>query len=280
MSTEDGKRSPGQKLHSIPATVWNGMVGAGEAWSAEQLNTQKPANTGANPTDVVKVRNDTGGDLSRGDCIALDTFALTDLVADYLWFSGKQPTATVKPYGIWLDPTPDTKLGRVQLSGVCLAKLINSEPTFDYADAVEGQNQIETVACGSAHILYREEIGGQWWAVVRLSNPNCGAGCDEIRFKIITADPVAKTAFVQIQSRPNGCASVPEEIEDGTYGPVVNVCDPMGCLLNEPAADLVGRDGWAKYMLPIYVNTCQPTEPDIEPHWELQFLCCPSCVVP
>ena len=116
---------------------------------------------------------------------------------------------------------------------------------------------------------------------------NDGIVCDMISFQIVTADPVAKTAVVAVMSRPVGCLSVPEEIADGstrcdisqpsTFGPTVNVCDPAGCHLNEPAADLVCRYGWAKYVMPLYVNICQPTEAEIAPQWQIVELCCPSC---
>jgi len=110
-------------------------------------------------------------------------------------------------------------------------------------------------------------IHDKWYIIDAAGN------CDTIRFAIISANPVAKTAVVAIQSRPVGCASVPEEVNA-----TVTVCDPMECLLNESEADLVGRQGWAKYMLPISTNICQPTEQDIEPHWEIFTLCCPNCV--
>ena len=99
--------------------------------------------------------------------------------------------------------------------------------------------------------------------------------CHVIRFKIITANPDNSTATVRIQSIPAGCvlADVPDQIETG----VVVVCDALGCMLDEPPADLVDRAGWAHYQLPIVENACQPDPEYLVDQWEIVSLCCPDC---
>ena len=283
-----GKVQPGQPWKPPRADQQNAWDQVADFFETkQQLSIPQAQSFFPRPTDLIRVKNNSGADRARGDVLELDTFLLDSLAAESIWFSGIVPTGDRNPYCVLLKPIKSGEIGQGQISGVCIAKLNNSTPADTFAHARTGQTQIETVSCGdgNAHIFHREEIDSQWWAVVRLSNPNCN--CDYIRFKIVTADPTAKTAVVAIQTRPVGCESVPDEIADGStrcditqptsYGPIVTVCDPAGCFLNESAAELACRDGGAKYVLPIYTNTCQPTEDDLAPHWEIIWLCCPSC---
>lgn len=101
-----------------------------------------------------------------------------------------------------------------------------------------------------------------------------GTNCTNIRFQILVADAVTRTALCVILSRPYGCgiASVPNTVSDGY---AIEVCDPAGCFLNDPEEVLVGRDGWAHYMEPIPGSTwCQDGTYDLQPEWQVYSLCC------
>jgi len=101
-----------------------------------------------------------------------------------------------------------------------------------------------------------------------------GNNCTNIRFQILVADAVTRTALCVILSRPYGCgiASVPNTVSDGY---AIEVCDPAGCFLNDPEEVLVGRDGWAHYMEPIPGSTwCQDGTYDLQPEWQVYSLCC------
>ena len=101
-----------------------------------------------------------------------------------------------------------------------------------------------------------------WWDPQRdMFLPMTSSVCDTIHFTIITADCIAKTALVQIDARNCGCSKVPEE--DSYEQLTVN--DSMGCHLDEPDTDLIGREGSAKYMKIDYTGVCQ---------WEIDNLCC------
>jgi len=101
-----------------------------------------------------------------------------------------------------------------------------------------------------------------------------GNNCTNIRFQILVADAVTRTALCVILSRPYGCgiASVPNTVSDGY---AIEVCDPAGCFLNDPEEVLVGRDGWAHYMEPIPGSTwCQDGTYELQPEWQVYSLCC------
>lgn len=100
---------------------------------------------------------------------------------------------------------------------------------------------------------------------------NTASACDTIRFTIISSDQLTLSALVQLDASPPGCnpATMPGIILGGT---VAEVCDPTGCFFNEPNSNLIGRRGWAKYMLPNTVTNCNPVYPAAE--WEVFSLCC------
>lgn len=111
-----------------------------------------------------------------------------------------------------------------------------------------------------------------------------GVACDFIRFRILEAfvDVTPRYALVDILSRPCGCTTVEEEIDEtGTgTGETLIVYDMAGCDLIGPAADLVNRIGYAKYLLAegnIDQLTGTGTETIDNCNWEIIKLCCPAC---
>jgi len=107
------------------------------------------------------------------------------------------------------------------------------------------------------------------------SNPTCflPAACDTIRFMIISTDQTTRSALVEIRGRPYGCGlgDLPGTDLGGT---VAEVCDPAGCFFNEPPEQLMGREGWARYMMPVLPSPCSPYAYPILPEWEVFSLCC------
>ena len=90
-------------------------------WERKGYGGSTLGDAGPSATDVVQVRNDTGADRRAGDVVGLGAGLLTTWNADALWFKGETPAATHTAVGVLLDPLPDGKIGRAQISGVCLA---------------------------------------------------------------------------------------------------------------------------------------------------------------
>lgn len=123
-------------------------------------------------------------------------------------------------------------------------------------------------------ILYDHNGKAINWLLLDSSG-GTSSSCDTVRFMVVSSDPATRSALCEIRARPVGCGI--NDIPDTTLGgTVIEVCDPQGCYFNEPSSDLTGREGWAKYMLPITSNVCQ-----VYPaaHWEVFALCCstPDC---
>jgi hypothetical protein len=101
-----------------------------------------------------------------------------------------------------------------------------------------------------------------------------GASCTRVRFQVVVADHVTRTALCAIVSRPYGCSEsdIPDTALDGA---VVEICDPAGCFFNDPNDEIEGREGWAEYMMPVSGSTfCQDGEYVLVPEWQVYSLCC------
>ena len=123
-------------------------------------------------------------------------------------------------------------------------------------------------------LVYVRLMHGDWYIVD--SKEFCGI----IRFRINQYFSGDGYAEVDILARLCGCDEVSEETGTGT-GETVRVYDNMGCMFNEPAEDLVGRIGYAAYMIDELMvgggpDTGTGTGPD-DCEWEVFSLCCPTC---
>lgn len=281
MSAEDGKRSPGEKINKVPATVWNNAMDAGQAWAAQQLSTGAPSAGTPRITDIVKVRNDTGQDMSRGEVLCLDDFVLTDLAFDALWFSGKLPTTAEKPYGVLLDPIPHQAsgaqlFGRLQMSGVCIAKIDKISDAHKFAHIASGDNQLQTDTNGQAQILFKKEVESQWWAVVRLSNYRSGGGHAVIRFRVISLVPYMNEISSPCEAVIAEVLSVSCQSSGVSVGDEVTIYDPSNCWFNVPIEVLEGANGQAVLMeAGVYEQVPDCIESSEEGCWWLvQHLCC------
>ena len=169
MSTRE-KVSPGQSFSAPSHKTWNNMIDAADKIAKDRLGTVSPRDKLPISCDIVKVKNSTGADLTNGEIICLDDFLLDALSRDSLWFDGKTPTSAELPYGVLLEPIPNGLIGRVQVSGVCVAKIDQIYASHPFAHIKVGEKQLQTDWHGQAEILHRQQIESQWWAVVRLSN--------------------------------------------------------------------------------------------------------------
>jgi hypothetical protein len=97
--------------------------------------------------------------------------------------------------------------------------------------------------------------------------PVGGGGVQSIRFELLSEIEDEPTQFTAtVLSRPPGKRRVTQETDENT----VIVHDMIGCLLDETAADLVGRKGYAT-LLETRDDYGIPTK-----RWEIHSLCCPE----
>ena len=116
--------------------------------------------------------------------------------------------------------------------------------------------------------IMREKFGA--WLVAQGGS---SSSCDTMRFQVVSVDALTRSALVIILASPAGCSlcDLPDTLLRCT---VAEVCDPQGCFFNEPNDRMIGREGWAKYMLPAVSTSCQLYPYALVPEWEVFSLCC------
>jgi hypothetical protein len=87
-----------------------------------------------------------------------------------------------------------------------------------------------------------------------------------VLFSVISYDAAYGSALCQILYRFCSQPLVPDEDDDEQ----ITIYDPMACMFDEAAADLVGRKGWAAYMKPT-----EDVDADQVCVWAVFSLCCP-----
>jgi hypothetical protein len=166
----DDKASPGQPFRAPKAETWNGMVDAGNAYRAGRLSNGVPQPTRPRETDIIKLKNSSSGNRARGQILRIDGKAITDLSDEHIWLIGQAPTAD-DYFGILKEPIADGEVGRVQVSGCCLALVDVVDAGHTRAKAVASEYVLESSDDGPLEILYAPGGTGEQECVVRFQSP-------------------------------------------------------------------------------------------------------------
>ncbi len=265
-----GRLHSGQKWRPKAAEL-NAFVDSSEDYQRRrQLSQGGNGSRLRTQTDIVKVKNTTGEARRKGEI--LEVFdVLAELTDEHIMFSGILPTGA-ESFGVLKRDVPNTQFVEMQMSGICIAKVNVTDIDHRWANYASQDPVLQSKANGPHELIYTPGELGEQDCVVRLGNE---AGIDMvIRFEI--TDASLGTATVLVHSLPDGL-SVEDLPAYGDLSPsAIEVCDPDLCFLNEPVGELLGRKGWARWMKPLTVNSCQPEVYDLEPHWEVFQLCCPD----
>lgn len=155
-----------------------------------------------------------------------------------------------------LQPVDDTKLG------FCA---VPTQPVYAKYDTAATPANGEMWGPNSSFDLKKDVGGFQVIGGVtngRVLVVQAGIiGTQIIRFETITVNCAAKTALVQIKSRPCG---IPKVAQEDSYERLT-VQDPMGCLLDEGGDALEDVEGFAAWMEDDLTGVCR---------WEVYQLCC------
>lgn len=174
------KVRPGDPV-AISAAVWNDVLDA----AAAAKNSRR---AGAGIPDgldigVVRVKNDTGGDLERFAAIAVDEGIGVSPANNLLAFQNEPPVlvgGTWEGEGAWLvlqEPVPDGKIGRGMLFGVTPAQVDISEEGHWFAVPVtdSAAGAIRSAGSGTARILWKPQGTGLKWCLLHVG-AGSGAG--------------------------------------------------------------------------------------------------------
>jgi len=178
MAGNDLKKVNSGQPFSMKASTFNSFVDAAQDYrnrTLKQSETPVPKNT---QSGIVRIRNDSGGDLNMFDVVGLDSvvikpnenepefkhrFALTGVSPDKTKHLGR--------FGILREPIGSGKIGRAYVDDICPVMLLveQGDEECRYAEMDDGQTaHLKARYAGSAAILWREGGTGLQWAVVRI----------------------------------------------------------------------------------------------------------------
>jgi hypothetical protein len=107
----------------------------------------------------------------------------------------------------------------------------------------------------------------------RFAGGGSGGRVTSVRFKIVSSDPTTLSGLATILAWDYGFSktAIPASILGNT---VIEICDPMGCFLNEPNVDLTDRAGVAVYRESDVPDNCRTGYVPFPGVWEVTSLCC------
>lgn len=143
-------------------------------------------------TDLVMVKNSSGADRERGECLQLGDFLLTtDEETENkwnLWFKGEQPSAPLWKCVILAQPAKHNAdesrcaIVEAHCSGVCVAKVDVLDLTHTHATPVAGSCILDSAGIGPLELFSQPTEEGEQLLAVRFSgssSPICEATLDD-----------------------------------------------------------------------------------------------------
>ena len=149
------KAIPGRPL-IVKAGEYNAAMEAGQ-WFSQQRALGAAVLRSlplVNPC-VIRLRNDTGGDLLEGSVLELSTSPLTTLTREYLWLSGVARSGSDPSCAVLLEAAPDGEYGAAQVAGCCLAEVNVTDSDNTHARVQAGSTTLQGDFGGWARILYK-----------------------------------------------------------------------------------------------------------------------------
>lgn len=159
------------------------MLGAGQEFLRRQRSGARILEQ-TRSTTIIRVKNETGGDLGRNTVVGLDgpIFTPTDnenIFLQEVTFRGITPDIAKhkRRYAVLLEPAPDGRIVRAYLAGLCQVKVDVADASHEYVVIKDAAtDRMNSSRHGHARILWREgdqgygygyETGLQW-AIVML----------------------------------------------------------------------------------------------------------------
>lgn len=225
MDNSNDKASPGQPFRAPRSETWNGMVDAGNAYRAGRLSVGAPAPTSPRETDLIRIKNNSGGNRARGQILRINGKAITDLSNEHIWLVGSEPTASGY-FGILREPIASGGVGVAQVSGCCLARVNVGSTGHTRAKAVAGLYVLASADDGPLEIIYSPGTTGEVECVVRFAGGSGGGG-QLFQFEL-TADFTTGTSVL---------ATI-KTIGGSTVGTGISLTDPLAIFLGLPSGSV------------------------------------------
>jgi hypothetical protein len=161
------KVSPGQMVPRS-AALWNNLIGAANEYAARQLGEAATQQSSGITTDIIKIKNSSGGQIRRGEVLEISGFLLTNVVREALWFDGDTPDTT-RPFAVALQDIPSGSIDRAQISGACVALVNVTDADHGYAAVADTELVLQS-GDGGLRILHKPTGTGELMCAILLSS--------------------------------------------------------------------------------------------------------------
>lgn len=205
------KVSPGSPLSASPlhhAGFVNDVVDATAFVKANFLGKGDRSPPAGILTDCVMIRNDTGGNRVRGECVQLGDYLLSALHPLQLWFEGNTPAAPVtQRYALLRDAAPTDGFILAQVSGACIGRVNVGSTSHRFATPAASSHVLTSGETGPIELLQVPGSTGEQDIVVRLG----GGGSSGVLMIEFTITAVGPPIEADVDARPDGMTTVPGE---------------------------------------------------------------------
>lgn len=164
------KVSSGQKLVTSPlrkASVINDVLDAVDFVKQQQMGGGGDAIRGIRQTDIVKVRNDSGGDLVAGRVLQLGGYLYDEMNRRNILFEADTPEDEER-FAILGEPIKSGEIGIAHVSGVCIAVVNVGSTTHTRAIPEDGETVLKSGGGGPIRILSELDGTGEQEVVVLI----------------------------------------------------------------------------------------------------------------
>ena len=199
MGDSFGKVRSGDPLR-IPAETFNTFIDTARDFKSRRQSSTRDPGPDIRQTDIIPVRNDSGGDRFRFDVLGIcgPVFPPADSLTSFqnrVVLAGTTPCEIphLGRFVVLLEPVRAGRIGMACVSGVCVAKVTVEDPTHQFADVEDGNTEnLKSAESGSAFLLWTDDLGGSGygygycgcgdgytggygyggpvWAVIRIGN--------------------------------------------------------------------------------------------------------------
>jgi len=166
-----GRATPGKGLVLPSAALWNHTLDAGREYGERQrLGRGEAPRTRGIPTDLVRIKNASGGSLARGRVLELGSPLVTTVTPEDLSFTGSTPAPDgTKAIAVLREALAANAIGEAQVSGICLCRLNVNHIQQTRADVDTGSTLLQSKWHGRGEIVWKEtESTGEQDAAIRL----------------------------------------------------------------------------------------------------------------
>lgn len=165
----------GDRWRPPPAAEHNAIAEAAEYYQRHLRLGSGQQTTRFPPLfDRIKVRNDSGGNLHKGNVLELSGCLLSDHSDDHPWFTGVIPTAIDVPYCVLRRAVKAGEIADAIMSGVCIARVDVTDTAHTHAELEASSSDLKSGETGAWILSSLDATGLQeCWVFIG----GVGGGC-------------------------------------------------------------------------------------------------------